>query len=79
MARKELWKIVLQPDGSWKNVYRDAQENKQAHAESFASLYVKSKNNRNSLNDLQADIIELALEHSDYEESKVVLERAMRR
>lgn len=79
MAKKELWKIVLQPDGSWKNVYRDVNHVQQLDGYGLGAMYTKKNQNINSLNELHADIIELALEHSDYEESKVVLQRVMRR
>ena len=61
MAKKELYKIVLQPDGSWKNVYRAVPD-----LESIPEMM-----------DLQELLIELALEKSDYEESKVVLQHIM--
>lgn len=79
MSKKEIWKIVLQPDGSWKNVYRDIDESQQLDGYDLAALYSKKTGDANSLIQLQLDVIELALDYSDYEESKLVLEKAMRR
>jgi hypothetical protein len=76
---KELWKIVLQPDGSWQHVYREVEDFKPLDGHGLAALYSKKQNDPRSLEDLREDIIELALEHSDYEESKIVLEHVMRK
>jgi hypothetical protein len=56
---KKLLKIRLRPDGEWEHVYSDGSVDQE-----YAMLV-----------DLKEQIIEKALEFSDYEESKIVLQK----
>jgi hypothetical protein len=79
---KKLIKIRMRSDGQWEHVYSDGsvdQEFYQCNGEDLAALYkherFKKMQEYNSLVDLKEQIIEKALEFSDYEESKVVLQK----
>lgn len=71
MEPKKILKIRLRPDGTWENVYEEDS------AEDILNQLHRKLELYHSLNNLQHTLIEDALEHSDYEESKVVLSQIM--
>lgn len=82
---KKLLKIRLRADGQWEHVYTDGstdQQFRELDSDSLAFLYAERNRKIDeyaALVDLKDLLIEKALEHSDYEESKVVLQKFLRK
>lgn len=83
MDKKILMKIRMRPDGTWEHVYDDGSVDQEFYQMTPYEL-ANVRNMRDAklqqyhkLNELATDLIEMALDASEYREAKSVLKHIM--
>jgi len=70
MDKKTIWKIRLQPDGTWQNIYFNGQEEKVEDPEKVALLEEVKR-----LEEFKEYLIEQALEIKGFAEANALIQR----